>query len=65
MAVFLCFTEKHLIFITLKITVTIFPTAVMNGSDRIRHEKFCDSFFYATGLWVLLYMDEGYKQKGK
>ena len=46
------------------ITVTIFPTAVMNGSDRIRHEKFCDSFFYATGRRVLLYTDEVYKQKG-
>ena len=44
--------------------VTIFPTAVMNGSDRIRHEKFCDSFFYATGRRVLLYTDEVYKQKG-
>ena len=30
--------------------LNIFPTAVMNGSDRIRHEKFCDSFFYATGM---------------
>ena len=30
--------------------LTIFPTAVMNGSDRIRHDTFCDSFFYATGM---------------
>ena len=44
--------------------VTIFPTAAMNGSDGIRYDTFCDSFFYATGLWVLLYMDEGYKQMG-
>ena len=36
----------------------------MNASDRIRHEKFCDSFFYATGRRVLLYTDEVYKQKG-
>ena len=30
--------------------LNIFPTAVMNGSDRIRHDTFCDSFFYATGM---------------
>lgn len=30
--------------------LNIFPTAVMNENDRKRHEKFCDSFFYATGM---------------
>jgi len=30
--------------------LNIFPTAVMNGSDRNCHDTFCDSFFYATGM---------------
>ena len=28
--------------------LNIFPTAVVNERDRIRQEKFRDSFFYAT-----------------
>ena len=44
--------------------LNIFPTAVMNGSDRICHEKFCDSFFYAQGM-IPVQMDEGYKQMGR
>lgn len=41
--------------------LNIFPTAVMNGSDRICHEKFCDSFFYAQEM-IPVQMDEGYKE---
>ena len=41
--------------------VTIFPTAAMNGSDGIRYDTFCDSFFYAQGM-IPVQMDEGYKE---
>ena len=41
--------------------LNIFPTAVMNGSDRIRHDTFCDSFFYAQEM-IPVQMDEGYKE---
>lgn len=44
--------------------LNIFPTAVMNGSDRIRHDTFCDSFFLCNRD-ALLQMDEGYKQMGR
>ena len=44
--------------------LNIFPTAVMNGSDRNCHDTFCDSFFYAIGMPCCKW-DEGYKQMGR
>lgn len=44
--------------------LNIFPTAVMNGSDRNCHDTFCDSFFLCNRD-ALLRMDEGYKQMGR
>ena len=35
----------------------------MNGSDRICHEKFCDSFFYATENIFEKWIEGKYRQR--